>query len=187
MALKGLGPAESRGYVGPMRLSRLVPALVLVLLGAVPATADATQFKPEPWRDFRSSPVTLPGGQYCAFDLKLDIVQDEEQTRVDSRYPDGTVHVNEYRGKLVVNFEGNGKSALRDLSGTGWEELYPDGVNRKTFTVAGPFGARFRTTDDYPQGYYRFDGFTVITFDKDGTRHVPVHVGPREDICEALS
>ncbi|TCO54959.1 hypothetical protein [Actinocrispum wychmicini] len=170
-----------------MRLSRLVPALVFALVAALPATADAAQFKPEPWRPFHSTPVTLPGGLYCAFDLNLDIVADDEQIRVDSRYPDGTVHVNEYRGKLIVNFVGNGKSAERDLSGTGWEELYPDGVNRKSFTVVGPFGARFKTGDDYPQGYYRFDGFTVITFDPDGRRHVPVHVGSREDMCHTLS
>jgi hypothetical protein len=168
-----------------MKLVPLVAALAL--LAGVPATANASTFHPEPWRTFRSAPFTLPAGQYCAFELHVDIVADEEEIRVDARYPDGTVHVNEYRGKLVVNFVGNGSSAVRDLSGTGWEEFYPGGVNRKTFTVAGPFGARFKTGDHYPQGYYRFDGFTVITFQPDGTRALPVQQGTRENMCQTLS
>ncbi len=143
---------------------------------------------PEPWQPYPTAPFVLPAGQYCAFQVNVDVVADEGEIRVDARYPDGAVRVDEFRGKLVVRFvASSGKSAERDLSGSGWMELYPDGVTRKSFTGVGPFGARFEARDAYPQGYYRFDGLTVITFDRDGTRHVPFATGPRENLCETLS
>jgi hypothetical protein len=168
-----------------MKLTRLVPALVLALVATAPAAAAAPA-GPEPWQPYPSKPFVLPAGVYCPFQVNVGIVADEGEIRVDARYPDGKVRVNEYRGKLVVDFVGNGKSAVRDLSGIGWMELYPDGVSSKSFTAIGPFGARFQARDKFPQGYYRFDGFTVITFDPDGTRHVPVP-GPHENICQTLS
>jgi hypothetical protein len=163
----------------------LCAALLVFVAGAASASAA-----PEQWRPFQTSGFVAPAGKFCAFELKGDITKDEEETRVDARYPDGAVRVNEYRGPLFLRFTNtaSGKSVVRDLGGQGWEELYPNGVSRKSFTIVGRFSAGFTATDDFPQGYYHFDGgFHVITFDQDGTRHLPVAYGPAENLCGTLS
>jgi hypothetical protein len=170
-------------YRRRMRLTHLLPTLLTLLALATPAAAEPL---PSPWQPDPTTPFALPAGPYCTFELKVDILKDEGEVRVDARYPDDKVRINEYQGVLVAKFSGNGKSAVRDLSGRGWREFYPDGVTTKSFTGLGPFGARIQTSDKYPQGYYVFDGFTVITFDRDGTRHVPIH-GPQENICQTLT
>ncbi|MFI8849903.1 hypothetical protein ACIGW3_06815 [Streptomyces sp. NPDC053499] len=158
------------------------------LPGPIEGQFDLSGFDPEPWRPFRPGDITLPGGVYCPFDLHLHLVEDEEMTRVDSRYPDGSVHINEYKGKLVVDFTNtdSGVTVRRDLSGRGAEELRPDGT-RKTLGGVGPFGVGFKNTDAYPAGYYVVDGIHVTTWDTAGRRHMAVAIGSQENICRTLA
>lgn len=108
--------------------------------------------------------------------------------RVDARYPDGAIRVNEYRGKLVSRFTNlaTGESVVRDLSGRGFEELYPDGLTLKSFTGLGPFGFGFRDGDGFPKGYYRLSGLHSIALTRDGVRSMAVDGGPEENMCETL-
>lgn len=50
----------------------------------------------------------------------------------------------------------------------------------------GPFSFGFHAEDEYAQGYYRFDGVTVITLAADGTRRLHV-TGAAENLCVTLS
>ncbi|SER63766.1 hypothetical protein SAMN05421870_103106 [Streptomyces qinglanensis] len=50
----------------------------------------------------------------------------------------------------------------------------------------GPFGVGFKPTDAYPAGYYVVDGIHVTTRDTSGRRHMPVALGPEENICRTL-
>jgi hypothetical protein len=94
----------------------------------------------------------------------------------------------EFRGMLTTRFTNaaTGESVVRDLSGHAWQELYPDGVTPKSFSGVGPFSFGFRAEDEYAQGYYRFDGVTVITLAGDGTRRLHV-TGAAENLCVTLS
>ncbi|MEU7317854.1 hypothetical protein [Streptomyces sp. NPDC007083] len=178
-ALGATAPASAR--------APLPSAPAADLPGPVEKHFDLSGFDPEPWRPFRSGDTTLPGGTYCSSDLHLHPVEDEEMVRVDSRYPDGSVHINEYKGRLVVDFTNTetGATVRRDLSGQGADELRPDGTS-KTFGGVGPFGVGFQPTDAYPAGYYVVDGIHVTTRETSGRRHMPVAIGAEENICRTL-
>lgn len=165
-----------------------VAATATALGGGTAAVAETPTVGPEPWQPYRSADFVAPAGRYCDFDLSVQAVEDEEEYRVLSRYPDGTERLVEYRGKLITRFTNlaTGESAVRDLSGHAWVELYPDGVAMKSFTGAGPFGLGFRATDPYAQGYYRLDGLHQITMDPDTTRHMTIDAGTEENMCHVL-
>lgn len=160
-------------------------AVVLTALGATPAQAVSG---PEPWQPYTATDFVAPEGKYCAFALAVEAIVDEEEFRVVTRYPDGAERVLEYRGELVTRFTNvaTGASVVRDLSGHAWLELYPDGQAMKSFSGIGPFGFGFRAEDDYPQGYYRFDGVTLITIAEDGTRTLR-YTSTEENLCDTLS
>jgi hypothetical protein len=169
-----------------LRGATIVAALTAVVLAAGAAPAAATGF--EPWKPYRSEPWTAPAGKYCTFPLQLDIVADQEEVRVTARYPDGSVRAEEYRGELIVGFTNveTGERIQRDVSGRGAATYYQDG-NTASFGGVGPFGIGFRAEDDYPQGYYVLNGVHNITYDKDGTKHMAIAVGPEENVCETLT
>jgi hypothetical protein len=169
-----------------LRGATIVAALTAVVLAAGAAPAAATG--PEPWKPVRSESSTSPAGRHCTFPLETQIVDDQEESRVDARYPDGSVKVVEYRGALIVDFVNvdTGERIRRDLSGRGVETLYPDG-STSSFGGVGPFGFGFQATDDYPQGRYVLDGIHQITYDKDGTKHMAIAIGPEENVCETLA
>jgi hypothetical protein len=150
--------------------------------------ASPAGVKIEPWQPYQAENFTTPAGRYCTFALQVTAVEDAEQVRVDARYPDGSVRVNEYKGTLVSDFTNvtTGKAVRRDLSGRAWVELRPDGAF-KSFTGVGPFSLGFRAVDDYPQGYYRLAGVHSVTFDADGTRHLAVDGGTEENLCATLA
>jgi hypothetical protein len=170
-----------------LRGATIVAALTTLVLAAATAPAEATG-GPEPWKPFRSEPSTSPAGRHCAFPLETRIVYDDEESRVDARYPDGSVKVVEYRGALIVDFINleTGEQIRRDLSGRGVETLYPDG-STSSFGGVGPFGIGFVATDGYPKGRYVLDGIHQITYDKDGTKHMAIAIGPEENVCETLT
>jgi hypothetical protein len=165
-----------------------VAALVLVGMSGVPAAAAPGGVHPGPWQPFRATDFTAPAGRYCDFDLQVTAVQDEEEVRVDARYPDGAIRLNEYRGALVSRFTNlaTGESVVRDLSGRGFEERYPDGTTLRSLTGIGPFGFGFRDGDGYPKGYYRLAGLHSVVLTEDGGRTMAVDAGPAENMCETL-
>lgn len=171
-----------------MRRNLAVLALVGAFMTATPAAAATGPTAPEPWQPYAATDFVAPAGKYCAFDLAVAAVTDEEEYRVVSRYPDGTTRLLEFRGALVSRFTNTatGASVQRDLSGHAWEELYPDGATPKSFTGLGPFSFGFRAEDDFARGYYRLDGVTVLTLAQDGTRRLVV-TGSAENLCETLT
>ncbi|HEV7647800.1 MAG TPA: hypothetical protein VGP26_06550 [Actinophytocola sp.] len=176
-----------------MRLSAVsvVAAMLLAgLSGGTAATAEtrAGGIHPEPWQPFSATSFTAPAGRYCDFALQVTAVQDEEEVRVDARYPDGAIRVNEYRGTLVSRFTNvaTGESVLRDLSGRGFEERYPDGLTLESFTVIGPFGFGFGDGDGFAKGYYRLSGLHKVALTRNGVKSMAVDAGPEENMCETL-
>lgn len=171
-----------------MRVRHFAVAAVAVVLTAFGATPAQAVSGPEPWQPYRATDFVAPAGKYCAFDLAVEAIADEEEYRVVTRYPDGAERVLEFRGDLVTRFTNlaTGASVVRDLSGHAWLEYYPDGQTWKSFSGIGPFSFGFRAEDDYPQGYYRFDGVTVITLAADGTRTLR-YTSSEENMCDTLS
>lgn len=175
--------------MGIRNLSRAAVVAVAATAALAGGTAaEGTPSGPEPWQPYRTTDFVSEAGRSCDFDLSVAAVEDEEEYRVYSRYPDGTERVLEYRGKLISRYTNlaTGESTIRDVSGHAWVELYPDGQTMKSFSGIGPFSIGFREGDTYPRGYYRLDGLHSITMDPDGTRHMAIAVGTQENICNTL-
>lgn len=170
-----------------------VAAAAVLLVGVSGPTVSADEgpagFAPEPWQPYAATDFVAPAGKYCPFDLAVTALEDDEEVRVDARYPDGAVRLYEYRGTLISRFTNvaTGASVVRDMSGRAWTDMYPDGVTMRSFTGIGPFGLGFRAEDGYPQGYYRLDGLHSISFSETGIRDMTIDAGPTENLCTTLS
>lgn len=163
-------------------------AVVAVAAATTPASAASQTSGPEPWESISQEEWTVPAGRYCDFPLHLDVLFDQERTRVLERYPDGAVKRREYIGALVTEFV-NGDTGARhrvNASAQGVVDLRPDG-SWERFAGHGPFGFGFRATDPYPRGYYILTGEHVIEIDPDGTKHMVVESGTEENVCVALA
>ena len=176
--------------LSPSRLSLAALALVAISLVAGPATAQAAPAgseQPEPWQPVTQPAFTVPAGAYCSFSFHYEPDKQHLESRVLSRYPDGGVRSEEFRGLLIgttTNLD-TGASIQRNASGRLIEEFNPDG-SLATYTSHGPVGFGFRAQDNYPQGYYLLNGWHRITFDSAGIRTMTVDQGPEENICETL-
>lgn len=172
------------------RVGSLVAALALTgaALTASPATAVGASGDAEAWQPVTQEPFTAPAGKYCTFAFSYQPDMQNIEGRVLSRYPDGTVQAEEYRGLLIgttTNLD-TGENIQTNSSGRLLEEFNPDG-SLATFTSHGPVGLGFRAEDTYPQGYYNLGGYHRVTFDSAGIRTMAVDEGPEENICETLS
>lgn len=172
-----------------MRVRSVLVALTLAAAAVfTPATAQAGTFHPEPWRPWHQIDWTAPAGRYCDFALRLEVVSQDIRSRVLERHPDGSVKREEYAGPLISDFVNDvtGERLRTDASGSGVAEFRPDGSYVR-YAMFGPVGMGFREGDeDLARGYYMFDGFHVVAFAPDGTRSLPVDLGPEENVCEAL-
>jgi hypothetical protein len=176
-----------------MRLRNLLVSTTATLLvsaavAALPAAA-APATHPEPWQPVEAGDFAVAAGRYCTFGFAAHITENQEQFRVDARYPDGAPRILEFRGKLLVTFTNSttGKATLWDLSGYGVQEVYPDGATEKSFVGVGPFAIGFRATDNYPKGYYRLSGFHVVTITQDDVRNLTVDGGQEENLCQTVA
>lgn len=158
-----------------------------LLIAAVVAAFSVGTAPAEPWEPFESQGWTAPAGRYCDFPLRLDIVFDDERTRVTERYSDGTEKQRQYIGPLIVEFTNpdSGKTQRYNASAQGFVNFRPDG-SWERFSGHGPFGMGFRATDPYPRGYYILTGNHAVDFAADGTRSMAVDAGQEENVCDAL-
>lgn len=184
-------PSARRGRApSPSRRSLAALTLVATSLIAGPAgaqTASAGSEQPEPWQPVTQPAFTVPAGKYCSFAFHYEPDEQHLETRVLSRYPDGSVRSEEFRGLLIgttTNLD-TGASIQRNASGRLLEEFNPDG-SLATYTTHGPVGFGFRAEDHYPQGYYLLKGWHQVTFDSAGIRTMTVDQGPEENICQTL-
>jgi hypothetical protein len=173
-----------------MRLRHVIAAaatLTAVVASAGTASAATTSSGPEPWEPVQQEEWTRPAGVYCDFTLHVDVIYDNEQTRVLSRYPDGSVKQREYIGTLISDFVNveTGARVRKNSSAQGVVDLRPDG-SWERITGHGPFGAGFRAGDDYPRGYYLLTGYHSVVFRTDGTRYMEVDQGEEENICPLI-
>ena len=163
-------------------------AATVIAPAAAHAEPAATGITPEPWQPWIQQDWEAPAGKYCDFPLGHEVVSQDIRSRVLARYPDGTKKLEEYAGPLMSEFvnRDTGRRLLVDAGGSGASEYRPDGTEAR-FIMVGPVGTGFREGDlDLPRGYYLFDGFHVVAYGTDGTRSLPVDLGPERNICEEL-
>jgi hypothetical protein len=174
-----------------MRVARVMVVMAAGALlggGLLAGPAVAGPAGPEPWETWEQPEFTVPAGRYCDFPMRLEVISQDIERRTISRYRDGTIHWEQYRGPLVnywIN-EDTGEQTIHDAGGELWAEYYPDGAFKK-FVIVGPVGVGFPADAEYPRGYYILDGFHIVSFDRDGVRRMQVDHGEEEDVCAGLS
>ncbi|WP_151082002.1 hypothetical protein [Nocardioides cynanchi] len=154
------------------------------VLAAAPAGA-ATQ-----WTDYRSSDFTLAAGAVCSFPLQGHVVADQERYRPTETYPDGSPRVQEFTGRLVVEYTNldTGASVTRNLTGRSDFEYLPDGSFTLT-DVGGHFAVGLHPGDSPSTGFYVVNGVgSTVSFAADGHRTLTVSDGSTvENLCQTLA
>ena len=160
----------------------------LVGLGATSATATEAG---SPWTPYRSSDVTVTADRStCAFDVRISVVEDDEEYRTTATYPDGSLKEQLFRGTLVERYTNlsSGASVVRDLSATAVFAYNPDGSPASLTSLKGPFGATMPVGSTPDTGLFVLSGRgTTVTFGADGTRSFTLgRHGSAENVCDAL-
>ena len=164
-----------------MRIALLALAVVL----AVPAVANAASR----WVPFRSAPFDLPAGSRCPFELRGDIVRDEERIRTLSTYADGSPAQQEVHGLLVVRYTNvaTGESIQRNLTGAALIDLRPDGTLARITLVDGHLAVGLGAGDPGGPEFLVLAGRDFAAdFAPGGTRTVTFGTGTVENVCETL-
>jgi hypothetical protein len=138
------------------------------------------------WKPFRSQP--FDSTNVCSFTIHGDIVEDQEEVRVDATYPDGSTKVEEFRGPLVIRFTNTstGESVVRDVSGYAVLHFKQDGGSTWFFNGGGSIGVHFGNKAT-PPGSYILQGEFVLTISADGTRDIRRLHASMENLCTTLA
>jgi hypothetical protein len=170
------------------RVSIITAAAGIGITMFAPAANAAGETAATPqWVPYRTQP--FDSANVCSsFTVHGDIVRDEEETRTDATYADGSPRVEEFRGPLVIAFTNtsNGRSVVRDVSGYALLRFRRDGSSTWFFNGGGSIGVHLgnRTT---PPGSYIVTGRFVLQNAADGTRTIrPIHASV-ENLCTTLA
>lgn len=168
------------------RLS-LATTAALALVGTAASSASAAS----PWTAYRTSEVTVASARStCAFDVRITPLEDEEEYRTTSTWPDGSPRTQVFRGTLVERYTNlsTGASVVRDLSATAVFAYRADGSPESLTSVHGAFGATMPTGSTPDTGLYVIGGHgSRVDFLPDGTRSFTLGPnGTAEDVCDAL-
>lgn len=166
---------------------------ILTLAATAVAVPQAVATSPGPWIPYDQPDVTIAAGTGCDFEVFQKVLRDAEYYRVVSTYPDGTPHLKQWKGPLVMRWTNTetGKSVVVDLSGRATETDRQDG-STESLTVAdngSHFGARMPAGSNLPRGIYRVSGKgSSVRFNEDGTRTITLGPhGTAVNMCGALS
>jgi hypothetical protein len=167
-----------------LKVAILAAALIAV---AAPA-ASAHDTDGGGWVPTSTPPFLNPAGSICSFEVKGDIVRDEERMRTLATFPDGNPRVQDFAGRLVIRFTNtsNGRTAVRDATGRVRAYYLPDGS--KIWQIHGNAAIPVRQTSTaFPPGDYLVHGDFVLVIRADHMKELPVQLGTIEDICRTLA
>jgi hypothetical protein len=156
---------------------------VLIAPAASAAGGSATEHR---WVPFHTKAFDTTNA--CSFTVHGDIVEDEEETRVDATYADGSTKVQEFRGPLVIRFTNTstGESVVRDVSGYALLHFGQDGSSTWFFNGGGSIGVHAGNTTT-PPGSYILQGTFVLEIAADGTRTIRRVHATEENLCATLA
>ncbi|MFI9169338.1 hypothetical protein [Streptomyces lincolnensis] len=164
----------------------VLPALVAVLWGAVPASAvsaaPGTGWEPAP-----ATPWDVPAGARCDFPVHGEPVVDEVVRRVLSVGPDGSPRRVVYKGDLVVRVTNtdSGASHDADASGTAVVDYRADGS--QTWRVRGPVLVGVAENGgNLPRGLYLVDGVYTLHIGSTGYKTVTMAHGTLDELCSHI-
>jgi hypothetical protein len=172
-----------------MRIARIVLLLVAATLAAVAPAATASAAPPGPWEPYRTEPFELPAGARCPFGLRGDVLLDRERIRTLTEHPDGSPHLQEIIGPLMMRFTNTdtGRSVVRNLTGTALLDNGSDG-SFTLYLVGGHMAVGLAATDPGGPAFLVFTGSRhAVVFGADGSRTPIYGHGPVENLCATLA
>jgi hypothetical protein len=167
------------------RLATISLTVVLVALGGARATA-AADGSYGPWQAAPQGSITAPAGTVCSF--AVSAVPIRQDVRVRYHY-DASGNVDGYQatGQLfgrVTNTD-TGASVVRNLSGPGWVDLFPDGSYDAV--ADGDFLVFFLAQDTPSSQLLLLSGHTVLHGSATGVKTLVSHSGHTENLCDTLA
>lgn len=172
-------------------LSRVMVAAIAALGAVVPAVPAVAAASPSPalpagldWEAYRTQPFTVPAGARCAFPVAGEPVLDEERIATLTTFPDGSPEQQVITGDLRMRYTNldTGASVEHLLDGTALITYGTDGSMVQRYVGAAMVG--FRSTDPWPVGLWRLDGYHEVRFGPDGgEREILVDGGTEHNIC----
>ena len=177
--------ARSRAARAGLTVPLVLAALVGAGVGAAPASADS------PWTSYRESEFVVSAARStCGFDVRITPLQDAEEYRTTSTWPDGSPRTQVFRGTLIESYTNltTGSSVVEDLSGTAVFAYREDGSALSLTSVHGSFGATMPPGSTPDTGLYVLGGHgTSVTFNTDGTKTFTLGPnGTALDVCDVL-
>ncbi|HKS99363.1 MAG TPA: hypothetical protein VJT31_07520 [Rugosimonospora sp.] len=156
---------------------------------AVTAPAASAHEDGGGWVPTSTPPFRVPAGVICPFEVRGDIVADDERMRTLAAFPDGTARVQDFEGRLVIRFvnTSNGHSAVRDATGRVRAYTFVDGTLLWQIHGNAAVPVRRPNTPALPPGDYIVRGDFVLVIHPDHTKELPVRLGTMEDMCRTIA
>jgi len=178
------------------RVVRILGSAVLALTTMVPLTTAAAALTSvvEPttaWHRYHQDDFTVPAGEGCSFKVTGTVLYDREYFRNLSRYRNGNVRVQLFRGPLIIQYKNmsNGTKVIRDQSGVAKERFNRDGSFASIKVISGYFGATLSPGSNLETGVYYLGGQGTALFENaDGTETVKLGPdGTAQNLCPILA
>ena len=167
-----------------MRRFVLAAAVVIALLTGVASPAAAgTGWVPAP-----TPPFSRDAGVNCDFPLHAEPIVDRVVTKVLRRYPDGSIHLDAFKGALVVRVTNTTTGATydADASGSALVDHAADGA--QTWYGTGPILLGVRTAQgNIPRGLWIVDGIYRLAISATGYRTLTMVKGTLDNVCNHLN
>lgn len=174
-----------------MRTSVIVGTVAAAVFAvAAPVASASADAGPTPseagWFPVPTPPFDVAAGVVCDAPIHVDLPVDEVVERILTTYPDGSPHLVQFTGPLLVRVTNTvtGASTEVDASGSANVELHEDGS--RTWQILGPVLFRFPEGGNLPRGFYHLDGAYRVEQSATGIKNLFMATGTVENICPLI-
>lgn len=174
-----------------MRKSVIAGAAATALLAVLSPVASASAETSSPpsqagWFPVPTPPFDVPAGVICDSPIHVELPVDKVVERILTRYPDGSPHLAQFTGPLLVRVTNTltGASTEVDASGSANIEFHEDGS--RTWQILGPVLFRFPEGGNLPRGFYHLDGVYRVEQSATGIKNLFMATGTVENICPLI-
>ncbi len=194
----GFDRSAALGWTLGVAVAVLVAGTVVGITGQPgSATPDPAGVRPadrsggdDRWVPYHQDDIAYAAGERCSFAVKGTVTRDREEYRNVAFWPDGAVHLQLFRGPLVIRWTNRQthESVTRNQSGRALVQYDRDGALRRLIARSGHFGAGMPAGSRPGKGVYYIGGrWSTLVLGQD---HNVLTLGPggsAENLCATLN